>query len=129
MLVPALEAGGSDRTALAFPDRSMSFAQLDAAASAVAAELAGCARVAVLAEPRIETCVAVVGALLAGVPAIPVNPRSGPSELAHVVSDAQPDAIAVAVGTAVPEAFGAQRRISVDLDATTPAGRQRAVPQ
>jgi malonyl-CoA/methylmalonyl-CoA synthetase len=35
----------------------------------------------------------------------------------------------VAVGTAVPEAFGAQRRISVDLDATTPAGRQRAVPQ
>ncbi|HWD75399.1 MAG TPA: AMP-binding protein [Solirubrobacteraceae bacterium] len=129
MLFPALEAGGSDRTALAFPDRSMSFAQLEAAASAVAAGLAGCARVAVLAEPRIETCVAVVGALLAGVPAIPVNPRSGPSELAHVVSDAQPEAIAVAVGTAVPEAFGAQRRISVGLDATTRAGRQGAVPQ
>jgi malonyl-CoA/methylmalonyl-CoA synthetase len=121
VLFPALTAGGSDRTALAFPDRSLSFAQLNAAASTVAAELAGCGRVALLAEPRIETCVAVVGALLAGVPAIPVNPRSGPSELAHVVSDAEPEAIAVAGDAVVSEAFGDQRRIIVDLDATADA--------
>jgi malonyl-CoA/methylmalonyl-CoA synthetase len=129
VLFPALRAGGSDRTALAFPDRSLSFAQLEAAASAVATEVAGCARIAVLAEPRIETCVAVVGALLAGVPAVPVNPRSGPSELAHVVGDAAPEALAAAAGAAVPDALRPQRRVTVDLDAATDAVRWNPVSE
>jgi malonyl-CoA/methylmalonyl-CoA synthetase len=68
----------------------------------VAARLAGRARVAVLAEPTIETCVAVIGALLAGVPAIPLNPRSGPSELGHVLADAEPDAVLLAPGAEAP---------------------------
>jgi malonyl-CoA/methylmalonyl-CoA synthetase len=116
VLFPALKSGSAERTALAFPDRSLSFAQLDAAASAVAAELAGCARVAVLAEPRIETCVAVVGALVAGVPAIPVNPRSGTGELGHVVDDADPEVVALAGDTAVPQALRGRRQLVIDLD-------------
>jgi malonyl-CoA/methylmalonyl-CoA synthetase len=121
VLFPALKSGSAERTALAFPDRSLSFAQLDAAASAVAAELAGCARVAVLAEPRIETCVAVVGALVAGVPAIPVNPRSGTAELGHVVGDADPEVVALAGDTAVPQALRDRRQLVIDLDVTADA--------
>jgi malonyl-CoA/methylmalonyl-CoA synthetase len=75
--------------------------------------------------------VAVVGALLAGVPAIPVNPKSGPSELAHIVADAEPQAVAVAADVAVPEALRERRRIVIDLDnggdargLTAPAGEE-----
>jgi malonyl-CoA/methylmalonyl-CoA synthetase len=116
MLFPALSSPAADRTALWFPDRRLSYTELSAAASAVAAQLRGSARVAVMAEPRIETAVAVIGALLAGVPAIPVNPKSGPSELAHVISDADPEVVAVAPGTDVPEQFGERRRLELDLD-------------
>jgi malonyl-CoA/methylmalonyl-CoA synthetase len=72
--------------------------------------------VAVLAESRIETAVAVIGALVAGVPVIPINPKSGSSELAHIVGDAEPDAIAVAPGSEMPEAFAGCRRVEIDLD-------------
>ena len=116
MLFPALTDPAADRTALHFPDRSLSYAQLSAAARTVAAGLDGTGRVAVLAEPRIETAVAVIGALVAGVPVIPVNPKSGTSELEHIVSDAEPDAVAVAPGSEVHEAFTDRRRIEIDLD-------------
>jgi malonyl-CoA/methylmalonyl-CoA synthetase len=116
MLFPALADPPRDRTALAFPDRSLSYAELAGAARAVAASLEGTARVAVLAEPRIETAVAVIGALVAGVPVIPVNPKSGSSELAHIVGDAEPEAIAVAPGSELPEAFEGCRRVEIDLD-------------
>ncbi|HXD64305.1 MAG TPA: acyl-CoA synthetase [Solirubrobacteraceae bacterium] len=120
MLFPALADPAGDHTALSFPDRSLSYAELAVAARAVAAGLDGTGRVAVVAEPRIETAVAVIGALLAGVPVIPINPKSGASELAHIVSDAEPDAIAVAPGSAVPEAFGGRRRVQIDLDGDLP---------
>jgi malonyl-CoA/methylmalonyl-CoA synthetase len=68
----------------------------------VAARLAGRSRVAVLAEPTVETCVAVIGALLAVVPVVPLNPRSGRSELGHVLADAQPDAVLLAPGGEAP---------------------------
>jgi malonyl-CoA/methylmalonyl-CoA synthetase len=120
MLFPTLADPAADRTALSFPDRSLSYAQLGVAARAVATALDGTGRVAVLAEPRIETAVAVIGALLAGVPVIPVNPRSGASELAHIVSDAEPEAIAVAPGSEVPQAFEDRRRVQIDLDGDLP---------
>jgi malonyl-CoA/methylmalonyl-CoA synthetase len=116
MLFPALTDPAADRTALRFPDRSLSYAQLSEAARTVAAGLDGTRRIAVLAEPRIETAVAVIGALVAGVPVIPVNPKSGTSELEHIVSDAEPDAIAVAPGIEVPEAFADRRRVEIHLD-------------
>jgi malonyl-CoA/methylmalonyl-CoA synthetase len=73
-------------------------------------------RAAVLAEPRLETCVAVIGALQAGVPAIPINPKSGARELAHILADAQPDALLLAPGSSVPEALRSRPRMVVDLD-------------
>ncbi len=123
MLFPALAGDASDRTALSFPDRRLSYAQLSRAAGAVAAQLDGSARVAVIAESRIETCVAVIGALLAGVPVIPINPKSGASELAHIAQDADPDAIA---GVEVPEAFANVRRVEVSLEAS---GDAPALPE
>jgi malonyl-CoA/methylmalonyl-CoA synthetase len=114
-LFPALQEG-TDGIALSFPDRSLSYAQLAAAAGRVAAQLAGAGRAAVIAEPRIETAVAVVGALHAGVPLVPINPKSGSSELAHIATDAAPEVLLVALDTEVPEALAEPRRAVIDLD-------------
>jgi malonyl-CoA/methylmalonyl-CoA synthetase len=47
----------------------------------------------VWAEPRLETVVAVVGALAAGVPIVPVNPKVGEREREHILSDSAPDLV------------------------------------
>jgi malonyl-CoA/methylmalonyl-CoA synthetase len=109
-------AANADRVALQFPDRSLTYGQLDRASAALAASLADARCVAIVAENRIETCVAVVAAIRAAVPAVPLNPRSGTAELAHVVSDAAPDAVLTAPGTEPPVALAAARRIAVELD-------------
>ena len=117
---------GSERVALSFPERSLTYAQLAAAAGRAAAQLNGAKRIAVIAEPRIETAVAVVGALHAGIPIVPINPKSGSSELAHIVADASPEVLLVAPGTEVPRALAEVRHVVVDLDDDTsepgPAG-------
>ncbi len=94
-MFPALQTGGR-KTALAFSRRSLSYEQLAGGAGAVAAGLSGARRAAVVADSTIETCVAVVGALLAGVPVVPLNPRSGSAELAHILGDAAPEVLLVA---------------------------------
>src|SRR4051794_36850064 len=72
-------------------DDALSFEQLHAAAGAVARRIAGANRVAVTATPTLETVVAVVGALAAGVPIVPINPKSGERELEHILSDSAPE--------------------------------------
>jgi malonyl-CoA/methylmalonyl-CoA synthetase len=124
---------GSERVALCFPDRSLTYAQLAAAAGRLAAQLNEAERIAVIAEPRIETAVAVVGALHAGVPIVPINPRSGSSELAHIVSDASPGLLLTAPGTEVPAALATLRQVVVDLeeeasDAAPPSDAQPEDP-
>ncbi|MFE0023003.1 acyl-CoA synthetase [Amycolatopsis sp. NPDC059021] len=68
-------------------DASMSLGELRAAAAAVADRIAGADRVAVNATASLETIVAVVGCLTAGVTAVPVPPDSGPAERRHVLTD------------------------------------------
>ncbi|MGC9667811.1 AMP-binding protein [Planosporangium sp. 12N6] len=68
-------------------DRQLSWEQLARRAAAVAARVAGAPAVAVDATPTLETVVAVVGCLLAGVPAVPVPPDSGPAERDHILTD------------------------------------------
>lgn len=68
-------------------DRSLHAAELLGSAGAVADRIAGARGVAIDATPDIRTVIAVVGCLLAGVPAIPVPPDSGPAELGHILSD------------------------------------------
>src|SRR5262245_12598125 len=91
-LLPPLDAPG-DKEAVRVGERGLSYAGLAGAAAAVAATVAGTARVAVFAEPRLETCVAAVGALEAGVAFTPVNPKAGERELEHILSDSAPEMV------------------------------------
>ncbi|MEU8828580.1 acyl-CoA synthetase [Streptomyces sp. NPDC048636] len=87
-LLTSLAASGGDRPdALTVGGHRLSREELLGAAGAVAARIAGAPAVAVHAAATPETVVAVVGALLAGVPAVPVPPDSGPAERAHILRD------------------------------------------
>src|SRR5262245_17710412 len=81
------------REALRIGDAALTYDRLNAAAGAVAERVAGMRRVAVAATPSLETCVAVVGALAAGVPIVPINPKAGERELEHIMRDSAPDAV------------------------------------
>ncbi|WP_275560988.1 acyl-CoA synthetase [Streptomyces sp. 5-6(2022)] len=87
-LLTSLAAPGGDRPdALSVGGRALSREELLGAAGAVAARIAGAPVVAVRATATPETVVAVVGALLAGVPVVPVPPDSGPAERDHILRD------------------------------------------
>ncbi|MGJ5897178.1 acyl-CoA synthetase [Streptomyces sp. V2] len=117
-LFPALTDGPSDRPALSFGPRSLTYAQLSAAAGAVARRLTEGRRVAVWATPELETAVAVVGVLLSGGAAVPLNPKSGDKELRHILSDSAPALVLTAPGTELPEALRQFERVEVDVRAT-----------
>jgi len=127
-LLPALEAPGAT-AALRFGDRELGYGELRAAAGRVARDLAAAERVAVWAEPRLETCVAVVGALLAGVPAVPVNPKSGERELEHVVRDSAPAAVLAAPGAELPGPLAALPRLDADADGDADGGAAALPPE
>ena len=89
----AREAG--DRPAL-FADGSVfSFAELDARARAFAGALAARgivpgSRVAVLAQNRVETVIAIHALLALGAAMVPIHPRLTPAEVQLIVDDAAP---------------------------------------
>ncbi|MEU3764056.1 acyl-CoA synthetase [Amycolatopsis keratiniphila] len=87
-LFPTL-ASGSGKEALRFGDTSLTYADIAAIAGTLARDLPS-GRVAVWATPSVHTSVAVIAALLAGVPAIPLNPKIGERELAHILTDSEP---------------------------------------
>ncbi|GAA1275286.1 acyl-CoA synthetase [Kitasatospora nipponensis] len=98
-LLTALQGGYGDAAdALRIDGRAISREQLLAAAGAVAARAAGAAALAVLARPTVETVVAVVGGLLAGVPVVPLAPDSGELERAHILRDSGAELLAGADG-------------------------------
>jgi malonyl-CoA/methylmalonyl-CoA synthetase len=94
VLFPALH-DPPDRVALRFGDRSVSYAQLRDAAAAVAEHVSGARRVAVWAVNEPEVVAAVAGALAAGVPVVPVNPKAGERELGHILADSRPELVLV----------------------------------
>ncbi|MBT2385777.1 acyl-CoA synthetase [Streptomyces sp. ISL-11] len=102
----AAGAGVADRPdALTVAGRSCSREQLLGAAGAVAHRIAGSPSVAVHAEATLETVVAVVGALLAGVPVVPLPPDSGPAERGHILRDSGA-ALVLGAGQEVPVDLG-----------------------
>ena len=116
MLFPALR-DPDDRLALRFGDVELTYAQVRDAAAHVAGEVAGSERVGVWAVSAPETAVAVIGALLGGVAAVPINPKAGERELGHILDDSAPETILCAPGVELPEALAARSRIEVDLGA------------
>ncbi|MFG2112189.1 AMP-binding protein [Streptomyces sp. NPDC048718] len=135
-LFPALtDPASAGRPALRFgAGPTMTYAELARAADALAARLTGTGRVAVWATPTPATAVAVVAALLAGVPVVPLNPRTGERELAHILGDSTPGAVLAGPGDALPDGLARVPRIDVEPGsgsggaASAGPGESREVP-
>jgi malonyl-CoA/methylmalonyl-CoA synthetase len=91
LLAPVHEKGGEP--AVSVGGDGLSYGELREAAAVVAREIAGAERVAVWAEPTLETVVAAVAVLESGIALVPVNPKLGSTELEHVLSDSAPDVV------------------------------------
>ena len=105
--------------------RTLSTADLERAAAALAGRIAGAPLVAVHAAPTLETVVAVVAGLRAGVPVVPVPPDAGPRELHHVLSDSRAPLLlhapGVSIDAPVPTApVDVRARTAATLDPVAP---------
>ncbi|MGH3879473.1 MAG: AMP-binding protein, partial [Actinophytocola sp.] len=131
MLLPEVVTG-SDRTALCFADTELTYRELARLAGHLAEQLRGRRRVAVWATPTVQTCVATVGALVAGVPVVPVNPKVGQRELAHILSDSEPDVVLSAPNVELPDPLADRPRLPVLLtpaDAPLPPAPEEPDPE
>ncbi|OLZ63072.1 acyl-CoA synthetase [Streptomyces amritsarensis] len=89
MLTALTGVHGDRADAVTVAGRTASYEELLGAARQVAADLAasGVPVFAVTATASLETVAAVVGALLAGVPCVPLPPDAGPAERGHILRD------------------------------------------
>jgi malonyl-CoA/methylmalonyl-CoA synthetase len=127
-LLPSLHQP-TDAEALRFEQHSVTYRKLRVVTAALVSRLSGVRRVAIWATPELETCVAVVAALVAGVPAVPVNPRLGVRELQHVISDSSPELVLATPGAVLPVTLRALPRLGVDLQADlSPRAVAEALP-
>jgi malonyl-CoA/methylmalonyl-CoA synthetase len=98
------------RLALVIGDGAWTYAELAGAALEHVALLqrSGVKRgehVAVWAQPHPSTAAAMIGNALAGVTTVPLNPKLGSAELAHILTDSAPKAAFCAAGFALPHVF------------------------
>ena len=91
-LLPALE-NPSDAPAVVFPDGALSYAQLAAAAAGVQDRLPAEGPVALWATAHTATAIGLLAALGAGLDVVPLNPKSGAGELAHILGETRPSAL------------------------------------
>ncbi len=84
---------GGERPAVTVGERTLSYDELAGAAGAVAEQLRGIRRVAVWAENTLEAIVATVAAVESGTELVPLNPKLGRAELAHILGDSEPAAL------------------------------------
>jgi fatty acid CoA ligase FadD36 len=75
--------------AVVVADEASSWEALAGRADALGARIGGAATVAVPGTPTLDTLVAVVAALRAGVPVVPVPPDAGPVERGHILRDSR----------------------------------------
>ncbi|MFD4372139.1 acyl-CoA synthetase [Streptomyces sp. NPDC058486] len=114
-LFPGLVAP-TGRPALRCGADALTYEELAGAAGASAGRLGGVRRAALWAVPSARTMVGAVAGLLAGVPVVPLNPRSGERELAHILGDSAPDVVLAGPSDELPPAFDELPRIDVELD-------------
>jgi malonyl-CoA/methylmalonyl-CoA synthetase len=126
-LFPCL-AAPDDRPVLTVGGRTLSAAAVAAAAARHVAALAALGvgpgdRVGVWTQPHLRTPLALAANALAGVVSVPLNPRLGASEAAHVARDAAPRLCLAADPDQAP-AGPLGRAVALDhlLDATCPSG-------
>jgi fatty acid CoA ligase FadD36 len=106
--------------------RALSTGRLLGAAGALAATIAGAPVVAVDASPTLETVVAVLAGLYAGVAMVPVAPDAGPLERDHVLRDSGA-ALLLTTGEVSGAATGLEK-VPVDVTATSASGVTRRWP-
>jgi malonyl-CoA/methylmalonyl-CoA synthetase len=116
----------SDRLALRVGDQTLTQHELAAAcahhvASLIARGLAPGERVGVWTQPALETLVALVAHAAAGYVSVPVDPKLGDGELAHVLGDAAPRLCVAADAVAVALRGGAIETIAFVLDTASTA--------
>ncbi|MFE9094755.1 class I adenylate-forming enzyme family protein [Streptomyces sp. NPDC007264] len=97
-LVHALRTAPADRTALAYFDGRITYAELDALTDSVAGHLAARGlergdRVAILLQNSPQFVLALLGAWKAGASVVPVNPMYKAGEVTHVLRDAEVTAL------------------------------------
>jgi malonyl-CoA/methylmalonyl-CoA synthetase len=127
-LFPAL-TNAPAKEALRFGEQALTYPELVAVARTLATALRGAKRVTVWATPTLHTSVAVVAALLAGVPAVPLNPKIGERELEHILSDSAPTLVLAEHGAALPQALAALPRMDVELTGQPGALPDEADPE
>ncbi|MEK8142905.1 AMP-binding protein [Streptomyces sp. M10(2022)] len=132
-LLPALhDTSGPTASpeAVRFGEHALTYARLAAASESLAARIAGAGRVAVWATPTPETVIAVVAALRAGVPAVPLNPKTGERELAHIVADSAPSVVLAGEDDVLPPVLAALQRLDACTTADAPrCGLHRTLPE
>lgn len=127
MLFPSF-ANPPERPAVRFQDRALSYSELAGACVRFAADIRGFERIAIVADPAAETCVAVVGALMAGIPAVPINPQLGSKELAHVLDDSRPSAVVATRSHDLPPALQGLPRVDIEFGSLNDALPPEADP-
>ncbi len=126
-LLPRLYAA-EPREAIRFGEHALTYAELAGSAGALARRIADAGRVAVWATPTPATVVGVVAALVAGVPAVPLNPKTGERELTHIVGDSEPTVVLAGPDDQLPPALAALERIDVVVDGTAGDGTAGSLP-
>ncbi len=117
-LVAVLERLRDDpsKQAADMPGGRLTYGELDAASASLATALPT-GPLVLWATPTVATIVGLVAALRAGVPLIPISPKSGAMELAHVLADASPRAVLAGPGVRLPDTLAALSRIEVGRQA------------
>jgi malonyl-CoA/methylmalonyl-CoA synthetase len=113
-LFPAL-ANPPDKEALRFGELALSYEELRAAVAGVARRIDGAQRVAVWASPSAEACIGILGSLLAGSVAIPINPSMGAREIDHILEDCKPGVLIADGGAELGAQLEELERAPVEL--------------
>ncbi|GAB3289826.1 acyl-CoA synthetase [Parasphingorhabdus pacifica] len=113
-LFPRLQEAGVGE-ALRFGDRALTYGELAGVAAEVVERVGSARRVAVWATSGPEACAAVVGGLVAGAAVVPLNPKLGERELAHIVEDSRPELLLAAPGFEAPAELAGIPLHEVDL--------------
>jgi len=118
-LFPRLEGELPDAPAVSFPDGALGYRGLRDAAAELAARLPSDGPLALWASAELATVAGLLAGLASGLPLVPLNPKAGHSELAHVLYDARPSALLAPPGI---ELDGLQ---TISWNAAAPAAADR----
>ncbi|TDC88328.1 acyl-CoA synthetase [Saccharopolyspora aridisoli] len=106
-----------DTEALRFGARALTYRELAGLAGAIAERVAGKRRIAVWATNALETAAAVIGCLSSGVAVVPINPKVGERELAHILGDSEPELLLAEPGFTPPAGLGDVEVAEIDVTA------------